>query len=204
MSAVHCMLPMSQPVEDRIEIRDEELIRRYQSGDASAFSTLVCRHDKKVLGIAAHFTRSPEDAKDIYQEVFYRVYRGLDRFSFRSEFSTWLYRITTNVCISYRAAKKRTLHVSLDTDADRRINPSFDKSDDHAADSLWRQEIGRRVASALNTLSPKQKMAFVLKQYEGLKIREIAQFMGCAEGTIKRYLFIAIDRLRGQLQDVVD
>jgi RNA polymerase sigma-70 factor, ECF subfamily len=194
---------MNQSVEQKMELRDDELIRRYQSGDASAFSALVTRHDRKVLSIAARFTRCPEDAKDIYQEVFYRVYKGLDRFRFRSEFSTWLYRVTINVCIMYRAVRKRNTLLSLDSGGGDEVNPSYKKGEDTGIDILRRKEISRRIASALETLSPKQRMVFTLKHYEGQKIREIAEFMNCTEGTIKRYLFTAIDRLREQLQDIV-
>jgi RNA polymerase sigma-70 factor (ECF subfamily) len=186
-----------------MEPRDDELIRRHQSGDPSAFSALVTRHDRQVLTIAARFTHCPEDAKDIYQEVFYRAYKGLDRFKFRSEFSTWLYRITINVCIMYRTVRKRNPILSFDSGGEDEINPSFDKCQDTGIDILRRGEINRRIASALETLSPKQKMVFILKHYEGQKIREIAESMNCSEGTIKKYLFTAIDRLRDQLQDIV-
>ena len=88
-------------------LSDTELIRSAQRGDMDAFEELVYRHDKEVFSIAARYVNRAEDAKDIYQEVFLRVYRGLQKFRFQSEFSTWLYRITTNVCLTHRNHRKK-------------------------------------------------------------------------------------------------
>jgi RNA polymerase sigma-70 factor, ECF subfamily len=195
---------MNECVESKMEPHDNELIRRYQSGDTSAFGLLVRRHDRLILRIAARFTSCPEDAKDIYQEVFYRVYRGLNRFRYQSEFTTWLYRITANVCATHRTIRNRHKHLPFDAVARDSIDPSFVKNSDGEADILRRHEIKRRIAEALGILSPKQKLVFTLKHYEGLKIREIAEFMGCTEGTIKRYLFTAIDTMRSQLEDIAE
>ncbi len=88
-------------------LSDTELIRSAQKGDMDAFEQLGYRHDKEVFSIAARYVNRAEDAKDIYQEVFLRVYRGLQKFRFQSEFSTWLYRITTNVCLTHRNHRKK-------------------------------------------------------------------------------------------------
>jgi RNA polymerase sigma-70 factor (ECF subfamily) len=83
-------------------LNDNELIIGAQSGDVSAFEQLVYRYDKLVLKIAISYTGDADVAKDIYQEVFIKVFKGIKNFQFRSEFSTWLFRITSNVCISYK------------------------------------------------------------------------------------------------------
>ena len=88
---------------------DVDLVRKAQQGDILAFEQLVYRHDKKVLSIAARYVTSADDAKDIYQEVFLRVYRGLKKFRFKSEFSTWVHRITVNVCLTHRSRHRRTM-----------------------------------------------------------------------------------------------
>jgi RNA polymerase sigma-70 factor (ECF subfamily) len=188
---------------------DTELIQKAQQGDFSAFEQLVFRYDKQVLTIAARFVQSSDDAKDIYQEVFLRVYQGLRRFKMQSEFATWLYRITTNVCMTHRTRRKKHSHVSLDEEYDEsegEPHPSHvATSEDPAPDQrAINQEISIHVRDALETLSPQQKLVFTLKHYEGWKLREIAEAMQCSEGTVKKHLFNATQRMREQLKDVFE
>ena len=188
---------------------DIELIQNAQRGDFSSFEQLVFRYDKEVLTIAARFVRNADDAKDIYQEVFLRVYQGLRRFKMQSEFATWLYRITTNVCLTHRSRRKKQSHVSLDDDHDEnegephaaRVAVSEDPlPDQRAIDG----EISEHVQEAMEALSPQQKMVFTLKHYQGLKLREIAAMMQCTEGTVKKHLFTATQRMRERLKDVFE
>lgn len=186
---------------------DRELIQQAQRGNIVAFEQLVHRYDKRVLSIASTYVNSAEDAKDIYQEVFIRVYRGLPKFELKSEFSTWLYRITANVCLTHRMRKQRRTHTSLDGDYNsdedhpQRLSDTLADevgSDQHALNS----EISLHVEEALNDLSPQQKMVFTLRHYHGYKLKEIAELMNCVEGTVKKYLFTATQRLRERLRDV--
>jgi RNA polymerase sigma-70 factor, ECF subfamily len=185
---------------------DTELILQTQRGNMDAFEQLVQRYDKRVLTIAAGYVNSSDDAKDIYQEVFLRVYKGLPKFQYKSEFSTWLFRITTNVCLSHRMRGRRHSHTSLDqsvNDGDGHSNALKDTlSDNTTSDQqIHNAEIILRVEQALKSLSPRQKMVFSLKHYEGYKLREIAEMMKCSEGTVKKYLFEATARLRMQLKE---
>ena len=187
---------------------DAELIQKARGGDTTAFERLVQRYDKRVLSIAASYVHSAEDAKDIYQEVFIRVYRGLPKFEERSEFSTWLYRITTNVCISHRARSRRHSHASLDQDHDEDDGASHSMKDrlhdpGTTDQRTMNSEIASRVEQALGTLSPQQRLVFTLRHYEGYKLREIASMMKCSEGTVKKYLFTATGRMRKHLKDFV-
>ncbi len=90
-------------------INDSDLIVKARDGDISAFETLIYKYDQNVLSIALKFVKDEDDAKDVYQEVFIRVFKGLKKFQFNSEFSTWLYRITANVCLTFKSRKKREL-----------------------------------------------------------------------------------------------
>lgn len=186
---------------------DNELISRAQHGEVIAFEQLVHRYDRNVLAIATRFTRSAEDAQDLYQEVFLRVYRGLAGFRFESQFSTWLYRVATNVCLSFQRRGRKVKQVSLDE--------TFENSAPvHAVEATAAEanpekhyrntEISTRVNDALSVLSEQQRMVFILKHYEGLKLSEIAEMMDCAEGTVKRYLFVATRKLRAQLKSVFE
>ena len=180
---------------------DLDLILKAQHGDMMAFEQLVYRYDRQVLSIAATYVNNSEDAKDIYQEVFLRVFRGIKKFELRSEFSTWLYRITTNVCLTHRTRRKRHTHTSLSTaDGEEEAHGVSDEteSDDRAIGS----EISEHVERALGVLSPKQKMVFTLRHYQGYKLREIAEMMKCTEGTVKKYLFTATQRMREELKKV--
>ncbi len=186
---------------------DNELIIKVQKGDMEAFEQLLYRYDRQVLNIAHTFRNSEDDARDIYQEVFIRVFRGIKDFQFRSEFKTWLYRITTNVCITYENKKKKNKHDSLD-------RPYFE--DDEATkfgdiiqgeyetdEQVLKNETSKYISIAINKLPAQQKLAFTLKYKQGYKIKEIAQMMNCAEGTVKRYLFTATNKMRTMLEKVI-
>jgi RNA polymerase sigma-70 factor, ECF subfamily len=185
---------------------DLDLIQRAKQGDMGAFEQLVFRYDKQVLTIAARYVQSSEDAKDIYQEVFLRVYRALPRFQLRSQFSTWLFRITTNVCLSHRSRRKRHIHTSLSQESDDEHGAGVSEAiaeprttDRHAEQT----DMALHISQAIELLSSKQKMVFTLKYYDGYKIREIAEMLDLAEGTVKRYLFAATKKIRHSLKDLI-
>jgi RNA polymerase sigma-70 factor (ECF subfamily) len=185
---------------------DVELVRKAQQGDIFAFEQLVFRHDKKVLSIAARYVTSADDAKDIYQEVFLRVYRGLKKFRFKSEFSTWVHRITVNVCLTHRSRRRRTMQTLLLDDRNEEDSEGHGEIRDPAVGpdhQAVNADISSSIEKALGTLSPKQKMVFTLRHFEGYKLNEIAVVMNCVEGTVKRYLFTATRRMRDQLKDAI-
>jgi len=186
-------------------LSDTELINKAQNGDESGFNELICRYDRNVLSIALKYVNDRDDAKDIYQEVFIRVFRGLKKFQFKSEFSTWLYRITTNVCLTFiRAGKKQTM-MRIDNDMETEAIDNIAGTDDESnspEEFLLRNEFTSNVNEALEKLSPKQKMIFILKHFEGYKIREISKMLNSSEGTIKKYLFEANHKLRIHLSEL--
>ena len=190
-----------------MQLNDTDLIIQAQKGNQNAFEELVYRYDRSVLSIALKYSNNEDDAKDLYQEVFIRVYRSIKGFRFQSEFSTWLFRITTNVCLTYKSKSKEHLKVSIDNDYDDEEN-EIRETKELVYDGLSPEEIssganlGEIVNAAVESLSPKQKMTFVLKHYEGYKIREIAEMLNCKEGTVKKYLFDATKNLRKKLSPV--
>lgn len=192
-----------------MKLDDNELILRAQQGQTAAFEELVKRYDHQVLSMATSYTGDADESKDIYQEVFLRVYRSLSGFQFRSEFSTWLYRIVTNVCISHQMKRKRQATQPLETDiADNQLfrsntTPLFQKAAISPESHAQNVEIRQHIQTALEALSPQQKMVFTLKHFQGYKLREIAEMMECGEGTVKKYLFTATDRLRKKLKRIL-
>ena len=182
---------------------DNELIVLAQKGDLSAFEELIYRHDKQVLGLALKYTGNSDDAQDIYQEVFIRVFKGLPKFRFESEFSTWLFRIVTNCCITFKRKSSKPGYLSLDDESNYNYLSGIPDEDQKSPDDMIiNTEMGNSLKKAINNLSPNQKMSFLLKHNEGYKIREIAQIMKCKEGTIKKYLFDAARKLKMQLQGI--
>lgn len=182
-------------------LSDNELIINANNGDTLAFEELIYRYDKMVLRIAIKYTGDADDAKDIYQEVFIRVYNNLSGFQFKSEFSTWLFRIASNVCISFKRKYNKANHISLSDDNESNMVVEIPEEEKYSPDNLVvNSEYGEKISEALKKLSPNQKMSFLLKHYEGYKIREIADLMNCKEGTIKKYLFEAVRKLKVQLE----
>ncbi len=188
---------------------ETDLILRAQNGDSTAFERLVHRYDRRVFSMAAGYVSTAEDAKDIFQEVFLRVYRGLPNFELRSEFSTWLYRIATNVCLSHRSQQRRYGHVSLrdeteNEDEARHSRSPYPTAEGHTDQYTMDSDISAHVEDALEKLSPQQKLVFTLRHYEGFKLREIAEMMRCSQGTVKKYLFTATRRMRELLKDIFE
>jgi RNA polymerase sigma-70 factor (ECF subfamily) len=181
---------------------DTELIQMAQRGNMEAFETLVRRYDRQVFSIAAGYVTSADDAKDIHQEVFLRVYRGLARFKFRSEFGTWLHRITTNVCLTHRSRLGRDRHLPLDQLIESGSERHPQLHDEATARRMGEdEEITRRVGRALERLSPRQRLVFTLRHLEGHKLSEIGRMLGCSDGTVKKHLFEATARMRTELSD---
>ena len=184
---------------------EKELVLLAQKGNQAAFEQLVYRYDRNVLSLALKYINDEDQAKDIYQEVFIRVYKGLRNFRFQSEFSTWLFRITTNVCFTYKTKKASRVFVSIDEEANDEepmqeiADQSYESAPDKRASG---SETRMRVEKALDEIPPKHKMVFVMKHFEGYKLREIADLLECQEGTVKKYLFEAVHKLRDKLKDL--
>jgi RNA polymerase sigma-70 factor (ECF subfamily) len=185
--------------------QETELIIRAQNGNISAFEELIYNYDKKVLALAMKYVKNEDDAKDIYQDVFIRVFRGLKKFQFKSEFSTWLYRIVTNVCLTHKTKSNRREFVSINpSEENEKMNTAIELIDEEPDPErvIKSAEISKHITEALESLSPRQKMIFMLKHYEGYKLKEIAEMLQCGEGTIKKYLFDAVRKMRTQLADI--
>jgi RNA polymerase sigma-70 factor (ECF subfamily) len=185
--------------------QETELIIQAQNGNISAFEELIYNYDKKVLALAMKYVKNEDDAKDIYQDVFIRVFRGLKKFQFKSEFSTWLYRIVTNVCLTHKTKSNRREFVSINpSEENEKMNTAIELIDEEPDPErvIKSAEISEHITEALESLSPRQKMIFMLKHYEGYKLKEIAEMLQCGEGTIKKYLFDAVRKMRTQLADI--
>lgn len=183
--------------------REEALIREAQMGSIVAFESLVRQYDQQVMQLAFSLVNDTEDAQDIYQEVFVRVFRNLKRFQFRSQFSTWLYRVVVNYCINFNKKKQRAKFYSLNGEnenGEASWSVMLKGTEISPEDSLLNRELSAKIENAIAQLSPKQKTVFVLRHYQGLKLQEIAKILKCSEGTVKSYLFRATQKMQSLLK----
>jgi len=187
---------------------DFALIRQAQQGNTAAFEELVRNYDRPVLRLAIHLTGSHEDGQDIYQEAFLRAYINLARFRFECSFYTWIYRIVTNLCLDQlrkRQVRKEDAPVAKDSQGEE-YDVLSQVPDGRAAANperdLMRRELGGRINRALEKLTPRERMVFELKHYQGLKLRTVGEILNTTEETAKNTLFRATQKLRGALGDM--
>lgn len=183
---------------------DEELVASARRGDRRAFDELVNRHKHRAYHIAFDFTRDGEDAKDLSQEAFLKAFANLRNFDGRSSFYTWFYRILVNLCLDYKRRHKRAPAEEFDESAAGRIDPSHDLARPRSPEQeIFARQISVKVGAALEALPARQRAAFVLKNHQGLSIKEIAELLDTAEGTVKVHLHRAVRALRQQLAEFV-
>ena len=191
---------------------DTALIARCQKADIAAFNEIVSRYKGKIYNYLYRMTGSADDAEDLTQEVFVRMYTSIGTFRAEASLSTWLFRIAGNLCIdAFRKSKKERGNVSL--------NAPFggsDGSDDEGAtrdvpdwssepDTLFgRKELGAHIEAALQKLPPKLRSAVILHDVEGMAYEEIAQTENVPLGTVKSRIFNARVALRQQLRPYLD
>ena len=160
------------------------------------------RHKQKAYRIAFGFARDREEAKDLSQEAFLKAFTHLGRFDGRSGFYTWFYRILVNVCLDYRRRAKRTSAEEFTESLESQVEPSPLIANPVAPDQhAIAGQLSRRVGAAIELLPAKQRTAFILKNHQGLSIREIAETMETAEGTVKVHLHRAVTALRQSLAE---
>jgi len=185
-----------------VNVADEELVVAAQNGDRRAFEILVERHKRRAYQIAFGFARDREEAKDLSQEAFLRAFARLPSFDGRSSFYTWFYRILVNLCLDYARRKNRDPVQEFDENAERRMEPSLVPSVPVLPDArALAEQISRKAGAALEALPAKQRTAFILKNHHGLSIKEIAETMQTAEGTVKTHLHRAVTFLRERLAE---
>ena len=195
-----------QRMQDRAP--EMELIRQAQAGSRAAFDTLVRQYEQQVLRLALHLTGSEHDAEDIYQEAFLKAFRYLGNFRFECSFYTWIYRIVTNLCLDQmrrRKTRREDHAVFLNRSGDEidlLASVSDDRSFSNPAKELDRKLLGEKIQGALGKLTPRERMVFELKHYQGLRLRAIGEILNTTEETAKNTLFRATKKLRSQLADL--
>jgi len=190
------------------KLDETAVIQAVQRGDPDAFERLVRAYDQSVLRLAMNLLRSPEDARDVYQEAFLRVYRNIHTFRFDCSFHTWLYRIVTNICLDHlRKRKVRREEASVVDTADGPVDrmDSFEQEGAHGDPErrLWNSQLSSRIQAALADLTPRERMVFELRHYQGLRLRAIGDMLGTSEEAAKNCLFRATQKMRAVLGDLI-
>ena len=182
---------------------DRELMMRVKAGDQSAFKTIVETHQRRVINVAYRLLRNREDAEDVAQETFLRVYLSAKSYKPKAELSTYLYTIATNLALNRLRKKKRLRWFSLDQlEEDEETGFGQEAPADPADrpdESLERAEREVVVRRALDALPPAQKTAVVLSRYEGLSYKQIAEVMGLSVSAVESKLHRAKQTLRKKL-----
>lgn len=181
------------PIEQTI------LIQKFKNGEINAFEEIVRKYQKQVYNIAYGYIGNYEDAYDISQEVFLKVYKSIGKLKDDSAFSFWLRRITLNACTDY--IRNQVNEMSMD---DLSYVSNHYYNDSGTSDKLMESgELGKIISKAVRRLPKKQQKVFMLRHYDGLALKDIAETLNCSLGTVKAHLFRATRRLRDILMPYV-
>lgn len=199
---------------------DEQAMRRLADGDTDALRVLYDRHRHRVYKLGCRYLGRADEAEDLVQKVFIKVHDAADGFRGEAKVSTWLYRVAVNAALEVRR-RRRTIGLAdlhpdgsdavahdtvLDAEArsglGHRPGMAGENADADPLEVAERRAFRERLDEALEELSPSQRLAFILRHWEGMSIREIAEVLEAAEGTVKSHLFRAVRALRVQLADM--
>lgn len=181
---------------------DEELLEAFRAGDADSLGALVARWEQPLFRFACRLLQRPEDARDVCQETFLRVLRKANRFRRGARFSTWMYQIALNLCRDQARRRKRWGMIMADSKAfDERLRPAEPPSPGtyDPASAAERNELSQAVYQAMDQIPREQREVLIMKEYEGLKFKEIAEILGCPESTVKSRMYYGLSGLRSAL-----
>jgi len=199
---------MMQMAANRASETDEQLMARFQAGDSTALEELFNRFQKPLFNFFLRTVGGRETAEDLVQETFLKVYRFGHTFrGSQAKFTTWLYSVAGNQCRDYLRQRSRRPETTLDENlegshaddlVDRRLEVGVSSVEDH----LIRMELRSLLEAAIQSLPEKERIAIVLREYQGLEYREIADVLGCPIGSVKVLIFRARQHLRQKLGDI--
>ena len=183
------------PTKESVELDDRQLVEQIRQGDDAAFEMLVRRKTTKVYGLCYRVIGNSEDAKDISQLVFLKLWENLEKYDATYAFDTWLYRMVTNVAIDFMRSKQ-----SRDNAVNSNLRLVKTSVDAEQTVTVARKEVESVFNAISNVLSPKQKTIFVMSEMEDLRSSEIAKVLGCRESTVRNHLFNARKLMQAQLK----
>lgn len=179
---------------------EAQLIESAQGGNVAAFERLLRNSERQMLAVAAGFAHTPDDANDIYQDAMLAAFRALPNFKMESKFSTWLHKIVVNTALSNRRKLKRTWQKLAAAQTEYEQEEKYVERQSPEA-SLLDSELNAQINRAMRRLTDTERMAFVLCNQQGFKIREAAEIMSCSDNSVKVVLFRARNKLKALLAD---
>ena len=186
------------------ELSSEDLMARIAERDDSAFEILVHRHQTSILNLIYRFIGDRTQAKDLAQEVFIRVWQAAGSYQPKAKFTTWVYRITANLCFNELKSARRKKWFSFnrsDEDGEHTVEETLADSAPSAEDLLLEKERSRQISDALQCLPENQRMALILKRYDALSYQEIAQVIGCSVSAVESLLVRSKRTLQEKLKN---
>lgn len=177
-------------------------LKMAKEGDVESFEKLIEKYQKKIYNIALRMVNNPDDASELAQEVLVKIFRSIKDFKEESSISTWIYRITTNVCLDQLRRMKNKKTISIDESlkiGDNDVSMQFPDNSPTPSEAYEKKEIQRVVGEAIMKLPEDQRLVVIMKDIQGFKYDEIAEYVKCPEGTVKS----RINRARHALKEIL-
>lgn len=187
-----------------MELSDLELMARVRTGDSGAFETLVERHQARVVGTIARMLGSADEAEDLAQQVFIRVWKSAPRWEARAQFTTWLLTITRNLVFNEVRRRSRARLVSMDEEGESGPREMLDERVSSPDEEARVSELQEKIDEAIRSLPEQARMALILRRYEELSYEEIAKVLDSTVPAVKSMLFRARSELRERLSAYLD
>lgn len=185
---------------------DQDLVRRVQQGDKSAFDLLVIKYQHRIVHLVNRYVKDPSEAQDVAQDTFIKAYRALGDFRGDSAFYTWLYRIAINTAKNYLLSRSRR-HIDYEIDiqdAEQVENTGHLKDMDTPDNLLMNEQIVKVIKTAIEKLPEEMRIAITLREFEGMSYEEIAEAMDCPIGTVRSRIFRAREAIDEKLKPLLN
>ena len=187
-----------------VEQNDAELVRETLCGKTAAYNGLVTKYQRQVYNLAYRMIGNAEDAGDMVQETFIRAFSALSKFRQDASFLTWLYKITSNLCIDHLRSRKMKTSLSLDVELEEGREPAADIRSNCPEELVIRDATQEILHREISILPDKYRVALVMRHLQDMSVEEIADALDLPAGTVKTHLFRAREMLRGRLRSVLE
>lgn len=184
-------------------MEENALIQSARQGDMEAFRQLFDENRQRIFAVAFRYAKNVEDAEDILQDTFIKAYQGLDKFKLteNTNFSAWLYRISINSSIDLLRKNRKMRDKYFDNDNFDNLSSNDDRHNPENSEHI--REAREKIDKVLDTLTARQRMIFILRHYQHLSTSEIAVYMSCSQGSVKKQLFRAVSAIKAHFKNLI-